>query len=179
MQEEKGLVLVYTGDGKGKTTAALGLAIRALGHHKKVAIIQFIKSPEIVYGERTFLEQLGVEMVQMGIGFTWTKDPEDQRKALKEAWAYAKKKIMSGQYDLIILDEINNALAVTGFPIEDVLPLVDVLETMKNRPQKLHLVLTGRNAKQEVIEAADLVTEMKHIKHHYEQGIASVEGIEY
>lgn len=177
--KERGLVLVYTGDGKGKTTAAIGVAIRAAGRGLKPLIIQFIKSPERSYGEAMMLDKLDIPIHQMGIGFTWLKTPEEHREALAKAWAYAKERIFAGKHGLIVLDEINNALAIDRFPIEDVLPLGDVLVTIQRRPQGLHLVLTGRDAKPEVLAAADLVTEMRPHKHYYDEGVAAVRGIEF
>lgn len=174
----EGLTLVYTGNGKGKTTAALGLAIRAVGRNQRVLIIQFIKSPQRDYGERVSLEKLGVEMIQTGIGFTWTKTPEEHREALKNAWSLAKERIMRGDHDLIILDEINNALAIDRFPIDDVLPLKEVLNLIENRPKGIHLVLTGRNAHEKVIDAADLVSEVVMHKHYYEEGVPAIIGLE-
>lgn len=176
---KRGLLLVYTGDGKGKTTAALGLAVRATGRGKRVLMIQFIKSPERTYGEKLVFDKIGIEIVQKGVGFTWTKTPEEHRAALKEAWSYAREQIMGGEYDVVILDELNNALAIDRFPIDDVLPLDDVLETIKSRPSHMHLVITGRSAKQEVMDIADLVTEMKPIKHYYDEGIPAVLGVEF
>ncbi|WP_372661524.1 cob(I)yrinic acid a,c-diamide adenosyltransferase [Cohnella sp.] len=176
--KERGLTLVYTGDGKGKTTAAIGLAVRAVGRGFKVLIIQFIKSPQRTYGEKIVFDKLGIGIHQMGIGFTWLKTPEEHREALRTAWAYAKECIMKGEHDLIILDEINNALAISTFPIDDVLPLSDVLGVIRNRPQGMHLVLTGRNAQPEVVEIADLVTEMNPVKHYYGEGVSAVMGIE-
>ncbi|RED58509.1 cob(I)yrinic acid a,c-diamide adenosyltransferase [Cohnella lupini] len=176
--KERGLTLVYTGDGKGKTTAALGLAVRATGRGMKVLVIQFIKSPQRTYGEKIIFDKLGIEIHQMGIGFTWLKTPEEHREALSAAWTYAKARIMEGKHQLIILDEINNALAIQTFPIDDVLPLDGVLDVIRDRPQGLHLVLTGRNAQPEIIAIADLVTEMKPVKHYYEEGIPAVMGIE-
>lgn len=178
-RKQRGLCLVYTGDGKGKTTASLGLVVRAIGQGLRVLMIQFIKSPERTYGERNTLEKLGVEMIQMGVGFTWTKTPEEHRFALEQAWKLTKERVFSGAYDLIILDELNNALAIDRFPIEDVLPLDEVIELIRTRPNNLHLVITGRSAHPEVIELADLVTEMKPIKHYYEEGIPAVRGIEF
>ncbi len=176
--KERGLTLVYTGDGKGKTTAAIGLAVRAAGRGFKVLVIQFIKSPERTYGEKLIFDRLGIEIHQKGIGFTWLKTPEEHREALCSAWAYAKERIMEGKHRLIILDEINNALGIDAFPVDDVLPLEDVLDTIRNRPAGMHLVLTGRGAKREIIDMADLVTEMKPIKHYYDEGISAVMGIE-
>ncbi|WCK56481.1 cob(I)yrinic acid a,c-diamide adenosyltransferase [Aneurinibacillus sp. Ricciae_BoGa-3] len=176
---QRGLLLVYTGDGKGKTTAALGLAIRARGRGKRVLMIQFIKSPERTYGEKIMFDQIGIEIYQKGSGFTWTKTPEEHRESLKSAWAFTKEKLASGAYDVVILDELNNALAIDSFPIADVLPLDDVLKTIKSRPETMHLVITGRSAKDEILAMADLVTEMKPIKHYYDEGIPAVKGIEF
>lgn len=176
---KRGLLLVYTGDGKGKTTAALGLAVRATGRGKKVLMIQFIKSPERTYGEKIVFDRLGIEIVQKGIGFTWTKTPEEHRVALAEAWRFAKEKLLSDAYDMVILDELNNALAIEKFPIDDVLPLDDVLDTLQKRPERMHVVITGRSAKQEIMDLADLVTEMKAVKHYYEEGIPAVLGVEF
>ncbi|WP_153126049.1 cob(I)yrinic acid a,c-diamide adenosyltransferase [Peribacillus tepidiphilus] len=179
MKETKGRILVYTGDGKGKTTAAVGLAVRALGRDMKVLILQFIKSPERTYGEQIALEKLGAEMHQLGIGFTWTKTPEEHRAALKKAWELAKEKLQDPKYDLIILDEINNALSITSFPIDDVLPLKEVMDTLKNRPSHMHVVLTGRDAKDEIKEMADLVSVVQVEKHYYDEGVDAIYGIEY
>ncbi|MEL4023845.1 cob(I)yrinic acid a,c-diamide adenosyltransferase [Lysinibacillus endophyticus] len=176
---KKGLTLVYTGDGKGKTTSALGLALRATGRGLKVKIYQFIKSPERTYGEKIALQKLGVEMVQLGIGFTWTKTPEEHREALKKAWPIARDAVMSGEYDLVILDELNNALAINSFPIDDCIPLKEVLEVIKNKPSHVHLVITGRDAKQEIKDIADLVSIIEPEKHYYNEGIPAVKGIEF
>nr|WP_255570622.1 cob(I)yrinic acid a,c-diamide adenosyltransferase [Cohnella sp. CFH 77786] len=172
------MTLVYTGDGKGKTTAALGLAVRAVGRGFKVLVIQFIKSPQRTYGEKIVFDKLGIEIHQKGIGFTWLKTPEEHREALRSAWSFAKERIFEGQHRLVILDEINNALAIESFPVDDVLPLEDVLRVIRERPQGMHLVLTGRGARPEIVEIADLVTEMKPVKHYYEEGIPAVMGIE-
>lgn len=177
--KQRGLVLVYTGDGKGKTTAALGVALRAAGRGKKVLIIQFIKSPERTYGEKIVLDKLGIEIYQKGIGFTWTKTPEEHRNALREAWEFTRMKVKQGTYDVVILDELNNALAISAFPVADVLPLHEVIEWIKERPYGMHMVITGRSAKPEMIDAADLVTEMKPVKHYYNEGIPAVLGIEF
>lgn len=175
----KGLTLVYTGDGKGKTTAALGLVLRATGRGMKVLILQFIKSPQRTYGEQIALAKLGVDIRQLGIGFTWTKTPEEHRAALRTAWRIAKEAVSKGEHDLIVLDEINNALAIRAFPVDDVLPLGEVLELIEGRPPHVHLVLTGRNAHPEVIRRADLVSEIREVKHYYREGIPAVRGIEY
>lgn len=175
----KGLTLVYTGDGKGKTTSSLGLALRAAGRGLKVKIYQFIKSPERTYGEQIALKKIGVEMVQLGVGFTWTKTPEEHREALRKGWPIAKEAVMSGEYDLVILDELNNALAIESFPIDDVLPLEDVLTVLKTKPSHVHLVITGRNVKKEVKDIADLVSVIEPEKHYYNEGIEAVKGIEF
>ncbi|KFZ43814.1 cob(I)yrinic acid a,c-diamide adenosyltransferase [Anoxybacillus flavithermus] len=172
------MVIVYTGDGKGKTTAAVGLAVRAAGHGKKVIVIQFIKSPHRPYGEAKILQQLGIAVHQTGVGFTWTKTPEQHREALQKGWALAKKCMLSGEYDIAILDELNVALAITSFPIDDVLPLQDVVHTLTNKPAHTHVVVTGRGAKEEIIELADLVTEMKEVKHYYHKGVHAIKGID-
>lgn len=175
----KGYTLVYTGDGKGKTTASLGLAVRAVGRGFKVLILQFIKSPQRTYGEQIAFQKLGVEMRQLGVGFTWTKTPEEHRSALQKAWSLAKEEVMNGDWDVVILDEINNALGIERFPVQDVLPLGEVLELIDCRPKHLHLVLTGRGAKQEILQKADLVSEVQAVKHYYNEGVPAVLGIEY
>lgn len=178
-QSNEGKILVYTGNGKGKTTASFGLAARALGRDMKVIILQFIKSPEFTYGEKIALEKLGAEVYQLGVGFTWTKTPEDHRTALKSAWEKAKETVNSGQYDLIVLDELNNALSIDTFPIDDVLPLADVVETLVNKPMATHIVVTGRDAKAEIKAIADLVSVIEEEKHYYKDGVDAIYGIEY
>lgn len=178
-EQTSGKVLVYTGNGKGKTTAAFGLAARALGRDMKVVILQFIKSPERTYGEQISLEKLGAEVAQLGIGFTWLKTPEEHRTALKKAWLTAKEKLISGEYDVVIFDELNNALSIDSFPIDDVLPLADVIETLKNKPVHTHVVITGRDAKPEIKEIADLVSIIEEEKHYYQDGVDAIYGIEY
>jgi cob(I)alamin adenosyltransferase len=178
-QNQQGLTLVYTGHGKGKTTSSLGLALRGIGRGFKVKIYQFIKSPQRSYGEQIALKKLGVEMVQLGVGFTWTKTPEEHREALRKGWPKAKEAVMSGDYDLVILDELNNALAIDKFPIDDVLPLEEVKDMIRNKPSHVHLVITGRDAKQEIKELADLVSVIEPEKHYYNEGIPAVKGIEF
>lgn len=173
MRERIGLVIVNTGNGKGKSTAALGLAMRAIGNGMTVAMVQFIKGMWKV-GEYESARKLGFEIRPMGEGFTWvTKDRGLDIRAAHEAWGYAKKHIFSGKYDMVILDEINYALDY-GY-----VELVDVLETLRIRPRHVHVVLTGRKAKPEVIELADLATEMVEVKHPYKKGIKAQKGIEY
>nr|AAR04819.1 ATP:corrinoid adenosyltransferase [Geobacillus stearothermophilus] len=131
-----------------------------------------------MYGEYLIFQKLGIEMYQMGAGFTWTKTPEVHRQALKAAWGFTEEKVLSGMYDLIILDELNNALAIDRFPVDDIVSVQDVLRLIEKRPPDLHLVITGRSARRELIEIADIVTEMKLIKHDYEQGVTAMKGIE-
>lgn len=176
---KQGLVLVYTGDGKGKTTASLGVTLRAVGRGLKVRYLQFIKSPERTYGEQIALQKLGVEMEQLGIGFTWTKTPEEHRVALASAWGKAKVALANESLDLVVLDELNNALAISTFPIDDVLPLTEILEAIQNRPKHMHVVVTGRNANPALIAIADLVSTIDATKHYYDEGIAAVKGLEF
>ncbi len=178
-KKKKGLTLIYTGNGKGKTTAALGLTLRGVGRGFKVKIFQFIKSPERSYGEQIALRKLGVDMVQLGIGFTWTKTPEEHREALRIGWPKAKETVMSGEFDLVVLDELNNALAIDAFPIDDVLPLKEVLDLIKNKPPHVHLVITGRDVRKEIKDIADLVSVIEAEKHYYEEGLPAVNGIEF
>lgn len=175
----QGLFLLYTGDGKGKTTASLGVTLRAIGRGLSVTYLQFIKNPDRTYGEKLALAKLGVEMKQMGIGFTWTKTPEEHRNALKKAWALTKEKLQDDTIDVLVLDELNNALAIDRFPIDDVLPLEEVVEAIRNRPKTMHLVVTGRSAKQPLIDLANLVSTIEPTKHYYDEGIPAVKGLEF
>lgn len=175
----QGLFLLYTGDGKGKTTASLGVTLRAIGRGLSVTYLQFIKNPDRTYGEKLALAKLGVEMKQMGIGFTWTKTPEEHREALKKAWALTKEKLQDDTIDVLVLDELNNALAIDRFPIDDVLPLEEVVEAIRNRPKTMHLVVTGRSAKQPLMDLADLVSTIEPTKHYYDEGIPAVKGLEF
>ena len=175
LRKKKGLILVHTGDGKGKTTAALGLAFRAIGSGWKVLMIQFIKG-DWKYGELETAKRFGdqFQIHQMGEGFTWVvKSDERQKELARKAWDFGKSAMVSGEYQLIIFDEINYVLDY-GF-----LPLEEVVETVRNKPENVHVLLTGGNAKAEIIEIADLVTEMKKIKHPFDQGIVAQKGIEF
>jgi len=173
-----GLTIVYTGKGKGKTTAALGLALRATGYDKKICMIQFIKG-SWHYGEMDSTKKLepGFEMVAVGKGFVGIIDDkspkEDHKKVAKEAIRISKEKIQSGKYDIVILDEINYAVNLNLISVDDVLKLI------KSKPDDIDLVLTGNYAKDEVIEIADLVTEMKEIKHPFQKGIKAKKGIDF
>jgi cob(I)alamin adenosyltransferase len=174
--KRKGLIIVHTGDGKGKTTAALGLAMRAVGNGFRVLMIQFIKDDkQWHYGELESAKKLeGLEIRPMGEGFTWdTKNPEKDRQKAREAWEAGKAAIASGRYQMVILDELNYVMAY------DYLPVDEVVTFLKSKPEEVHVVLTGRNAPPALIEAADLVTEMKQIKHPYYAGVKAQKGIEY
>jgi cob(I)alamin adenosyltransferase len=172
---EKGLVQVYTGNGKGKTTAAFGLALRAIGRGLKVYIIQFIKGG-FDYGELYIVDKLpNLTLKAFGRGKFVTEKPPGKAdvELAEEALALAEEVVKSGEYDIVILDEINVALNLKLIQIEK------VLELIKNKPKHVELVLTGRYAPNEIIEAADLVTEMKEVKHPFNKGFQARKGIEY
>lgn len=172
---EKGLLMVHTGKGKGKSTAAFGLVMRALGHGFKVGIVQFVKGAWDT-GERHVLEKFSdlVTIKTMGQGFTWeTQDRERDIAAAKAAWDQAKQMLDNPAYNLVVLDELNIVLRY-GY-----LPLEEVVAVLKARPAGMHVVVTGRNAADELIEAADLVTEMTQIKHPFRSGVKAQVGIEF
>lgn len=173
-QGRRGLVIVNTGDGKGKTTAAMGTALRAVGAGMKVCMIQFIKGAW-KYGELEAARRLGgFEILPMGKGFTWdTKDPEEDRRTAQAAWEECKRRALSGEYDLVVFDEINYVIDY-GF-----IQASDVAAFLRGKPPALHVILTGRNAHPDVVDAADLVTEMREIKHPFKQGIVAQRGIEF
>ena len=171
---ERGCVQVYTGNGKGKTTAALGLAFRAVGRGLRVCFFQFIKGGPLC-GEHMLAEKLAplLTVIRSGLpGWVNRKDRSADRKAAQEALELATKHLTSGDYDLVILDEINGA---TSYGLIDV---EQVLELIRLKPEKVELVLTGRNASEQVIAAADLVTEMRNVKHYYQAGVPARTGIE-
>lgn len=175
---EKGLVIVYTGKGKGKTTAALGIVLRAVGHGYKVGMIQFIKG-EWYYGELTSSKRLEpeFELIAAGRGFVGIIDDdhpiEEHEKAAKDAIEVAKQKIASGDYDIMILDEINYAVKL------NLISQKDILDVIAAKPEKTSLVLTGNYVPEAVIDAADLVTEMREIKHPYQRGIKAKKGVDF
>jgi len=172
---EKGLLIVHTGKGKGKSTAAMGLATRAIGNGMKGGIVQFVKGVWET-GERVVLDRFPelCTIKAMGEGFTWdTQDRQRDIAAAQAAWDYAKGLIADPSYKMVILDELNIVLRY------DYLPLNDVLETLQNKPKDLHVVVTGRNAKEPLIEIADLVTEMTQIKHPFRSGVKAQIGIEF
>jgi cob(I)alamin adenosyltransferase len=171
----KGLLIVFTGNGKGKTTAALGMALRAAGHGLKVLILQFIKGAWS-YGELEALKRFDeIEIEPLGSGFTWKKETLDEDARLaRSGWERAVTAMTESPYDMIILDELNYVLSY------GLLPLELVLEAISKRRAKLHVVVTGRNAPEELVRAADLATEMRQIKHPYhDQGIKAQPGIEF
>jgi cob(I)alamin adenosyltransferase len=171
--ERRGLVIVNTGDGKGKSTAAFGLALRAHGRGKAVKIFQFMKVPTARFGEHRMFEQLGIPIEGLGDGFSWkSHDLEHSAQLARDGWQKAKAVILSGDYFLVALDEITYPL-IYGW-----LDLEDVLQTLRARPKEVHVVLTGRRCPPEIIELADTVTEMQMIKHAFKAGIPAQRGIE-
>lgn len=173
-QKEKGLLIVYTGAGKGKTTAALGMAVRCIGHGMKVAIIQFIKGAIDTAEERTlrsFGEQ--VTFLRMGEGYTWdTQDRARDTHVAQRAWEQACVFLRDPSYAMVILDEFNIALH------HEYLSLTEVLPALRRRPPMQHVVMTGRGAMPELIEKADLVTDMKQVKHPFRKGVKAQRGVE-
>jgi len=172
---EKGLVMIHTGKGKGKSTAAFGMVFRALGNGMRVGVVQFVKG-KWGTGERVILEKLGdqVEMATMGEGFTWeTQDRQRDIEAANQAWEKAKAMIMDENLDMVLCDELNIVLRY------DYLDVNDVIETLKNKPEMKHVIITGRNAKEDLMEFADLVTEMEMVKHPFRSGVKAQVGIEF
>ena len=173
----RGLIIVNTGPGKGKTTAAMGTALRAVGNGMKVLMLQFLKGSwhygELdavkAFGDNFIMKQLGRGFVKVGGAET---DPEDLRM-VEEAWHESREAILSGKWDLVILDEINYAISYGMLDPEK------VVETLKQKPEMVHVILTGRNAHARIVEVADTVTEMRQVKHAYEAGILAQRGIEY
>jgi cob(I)alamin adenosyltransferase len=172
---EKGLLVVHTGSGKGKSTAAFGLVLRALGHGHRVGIVQFVKGAWHT-GERTALERFGdlVSWHSLGEGFTWeTQDRARDEAAAQRAWAKARELVDDPSIKLLVLDELNISLRY------EQLPLAEVIEVLTARRNDLHIIVTGRNAKPDLIAAADLVTEMTLVKHHFKAGVKAQAGIEF
>ncbi len=172
---KKNLLLIHTGNGKGKTTAALGLAFRALGHGHRVCMIQFIKgNRKCGEAETAATFQDLMEFHVKGRGFTWKSDDLSKDTSLaKEAWELAKEKILSRKYRLVILDEMTYLIAY------NMLSEKEVLDFLQKRPEDVHIVITGRNASAGLMEAADMVTEMQSVKHHYTSGVKARKGIEF
>ncbi len=174
-RKRKGLVIVNTGMGKGKSTAAFGIMFRAWGRGMKVCAVQFIKNDKSMYGEQMAAEKLGIEMIPSGRGFTWTsKDLAEDAERARNGWRIAKEIMAAGEHDVVVLDEITYPMRYGWIDADD------VVATLKARPPMLHVVLTGRYAPEEIIEAADLVTEMQQVKHPYhDQEIRAQRGIEF
>jgi cob(I)alamin adenosyltransferase len=174
---KKGLIIIFTGKGKGKTTAAMGQALRAVGQGLKVLMLQFIKGTWD-YGELESIKRLepDFEIQPLGKGFIRSNSKLDENEAqenVNQSWKQARNEILSDKYDMIILDEINYVISYGLLPVEEVLALFE------EKPDRLHLILTGRDAHQSIVERADLVTEMNEIKHQYSKGIKAQKGIEF
>lgn len=176
-EQTRGLLIVHTGNGKGKTTAALGLMMRASGRGLNCCMIQFMKSRNDRYGEHVSAEKLGIEVHTMGDGFTWdTKNPEQDRATARATWALCVEKMRSREYDMLVFDELVYVLSYEMIPAEEVLT---ELAAIRIDQPALHIILTGRDAPDALIEAADLVTEMREIKHPYNAGIRAQQGMEF
>jgi cob(I)alamin adenosyltransferase len=174
VKKRKPLVIVYTGNGKGKTTAALGVLFRSYGRDWKTVMLSFIKSETSNYGEERAGRKLGIEMIPLGGGFTWlSKDLEHDKALARKCWDVCKEKIGSGKYDLVILDEMTYPLTYGWLDIDE------VIDVLRNRPPDLHVIITGRDAPQALIDFADLVTEMREVKHPFQQGIKAQPGIDF
>ncbi len=171
--ERRGLLMVHTGDGKGKSTAAIGLALRALGRNKRVRFLQFMKVPPARFGEHRAFDRLGLKIEGLGDGFSWkSQDLQRSAQLARDGWQVARTAIGSGEYFLVVLDEITYPL-LYGW-----VPLAPVLECLRERPRATSVLLTGRRAPEELIAIADTVTEMRKVKHHYDAGIPAQRGIE-
>ncbi len=174
MARAQSVVLVNTGHGKGKSSAAFGVMARGWARGWRVGVVQFVKSGKWQTGERKLADHLGIEWHTLGDGFTWESTDLDETAAKgRHAWQVAKDKLTSGDYDLLILDEITYAMSYGWVPVED------VVAALAARAPSTNVVLTGRNAPQELVDAADTVTEMRKVKHAYERGIRAKKGIEY
>lgn len=168
------LVLVNTGDGKGKSTAAFGTAMRAVARGWRVAVVQFLKSGDWAVGEEKIGVQIGIDWWVLGDGFTWDSENMERSEAVaRAAWDHAKGVVASGEYELVILDEVT-------YPIRGGwIDLHEVLSVLRDRPEKVNVILTGRGAPAELIEVADTVTEMRKVKHAYDRGVMARRGIDY
>lgn len=168
------MLLVNTGDGKGKSSAAFGVMLRSLARGWRVAVCQFIKSSEWAVGEEKIGRQLGVDWWALGEGFTWdTADPDHDREVARSAWELARGLIESGEHQLVVLDEITYLLTWGWIPLDE------VLGVLRNRPPRVNVICTGRDAPAALIELADTVTEMRSVKHAYDSGIRAKRGIDY
>lgn len=174
--KKKGLLMVNTGEGKGKTTAALGVFLRAWGRDMKVGGIQFFKNAEANFGEIKAAKKLGIELIPMGDGFTWkSRDLDETQAKAVHGWETAKQKIAAGDYDIFLLDEFTYVLSFGWVDVNEVVAWLE-----QHKPPAMHIIITGRGAPQPLIDAADLVTEMRLVKHPFEeQGIIAQRGIEF
>jgi cob(I)alamin adenosyltransferase len=179
-ESTKGLLMLNTGDGKGKTTAAIGVLVRAAGRGMRCCMIQFMKSRTDRYGEHDSLEKLGIETHTMGDGFTWdTNDRSQDIRTSEQTWALCLEKMRGGEYDLLVFDEL---LYVLSYGLLDIDAVIDAIRRVRVDQPNLHLILTGRNvddALRTIIDEADMVTEMKEIKHPFNSGIFAQQGIEF
>lgn len=176
-ENTRGLLMVNTGDGKGKTTCALGLMMRAAGRGLHCCMIQFMKSRTDRYGEHEAAEKLGIEVHTMGDGFTWdTKNPEQDKQTARETWALCVEKMRTGDYDMLVFDELVYVLSYGMLPVEEI---IEEFQQIRLAQPALHIVVTGRDAPPALIEAADLVTEMREVKHPFNAGIRAQQGIEF
>jgi cob(I)alamin adenosyltransferase len=174
VKKRKALVIVYTGNGKGKTTAALGMLLRAWGRGMKVCMLSFIKEQTANFGEERAARKMGIELIPLGGGFTWlSKDIEQDKALARRCWELCKEKIASGEYDIVVLDEITYPITYGWLDVDE------VIATLRDRPADLHVVLTGRDAHEKLIEFADLVTEMRELKHPFESGIKAQPGVDF
>jgi cob(I)alamin adenosyltransferase len=170
----RGMVIVNTGDGKGKSSSAFGVMLRAVARGWKVVVVQFIKSEKWKTGERKMADQLGVDWIVGGDGFTWESDDMDATtKAAQDAWARAADLIASGEYDLVILDEATYPVTFDWIDVEDVVASINA------RPSHVNVLITGRDADQRLIEVADTVTEMRKVKHAFDAGISARKGLDF
>ncbi len=170
----KGLVIVNTGNGKGKTTAALGLLMRAWGQGMRVVMLQFIKTKTANWGESRAARKMGVELVPLGAGFTWmSKDIEHDRALAQQCWQRCREAIEGGEHDIVVMDEMTYCFKFGWLDLDE------VLAVLSRRPAHQHVIITGRDAPPELIEFADLVTEMREIKHPYKSGVKAQKGIEF
>jgi cob(I)alamin adenosyltransferase len=170
----KPLVVLYTGGGKGKTTAALGIVLRAWGRGMKVCMLSFLKAETSNYGEERAARKLGVELIPLGAGFTWlSKDIEKDKELARRCWELCKRKMASGDYDVVVLDEITYPVTYGWLTVDE------VIETLRSRPPDLHVVLTGRDADPQLVEFADLVTEMLEVKHPFQAGVKAQPGLDF
>ena len=173
-KKRKPLVILYTGNGKGKTTAALGLLLRAWGRGMKVVMLSFIKSETANFGEEQAAHKLGIELIPLGAGFTWlSKDIEKDKALARRCWELCKEKIGSGAYDVVVLDEVTYPISYGWLDIDE------VIDTLRRRPPDLHVVLTGLDAPQKLIDFADLVTEMREVKHPFQAGEKAQPGVDF